>query len=207
MTPCIRFSAVLLVLSGTRYFVHNVFWFELAFGFSWRVCNHLVRSCSCLYGLDLTRACFRDCPALSTTQIFNSASFSAFLALFCQFAIWCWIYKEGCFVSAFYAPCLFLCKECSTQNSTSNSTCKFKRWPEVSLTISSKKIRRENVRCTEASLGSVADGKEKRQKRKRHGTQKTVRNSGKKFSNKFDNLMLFSFLCHLSISFVPRNSS
>ena len=51
---------------------------QFAFGFSWHV---LQSSCLQLFsfsGLDLTRACFMDCPALSTTRIFNSASLSAF---------------------------------------------------------------------------------------------------------------------------------
>ena len=54
------------------------FGLQFAFGFSWHV---LQSSCFQLFsfcGLHLTRARFRDCPALSTTRIFNSASLSAF---------------------------------------------------------------------------------------------------------------------------------
>ena len=64
------------------------------------------------------------------------------------------------------------CKECNTQDTANNNACKLTKGPKVSLTVSSKKIRRENVRCTEANLESVPDGAEKKQKRNRHGTQK-----------------------------------
>ena len=44
--------------------------------------------------------------------------------------------------------------------------CKFIKGPKESLAISLKKIGRENVQCIEASLGSVAEGTEKAEKKK-----------------------------------------
>ena len=70
-----------------------------------------------------------------------------------------------------------LCKECNTQDTANNNACKFTEGPKVSLTVSSKKIRRGMSDVQKQILRAWQTGQRKGRKETDMVHKRRIRNS------------------------------